>query len=84
MCLAAAQHVIDRDRFAEFGIPAAAEPAIRTAWDAEPPSIYGRFDLAYDGLNLPKMLEYYADTPASLVEVAVIQWNWLKSAMRPS
>jgi glutathionylspermidine synthase len=78
MCLAAAQHVIDQDRFAEFGIPTAAVLAIRAAWNAEPPSIYGRFDLAYDGVNPPKMLEYNANTPTSLVEAAVIQWNWLE------
>jgi glutathionylspermidine synthase len=78
MCLAAVQHVIDRDRFAEMGIPAAAVPAIKWAWEAEPPSIYGRFDLAYDGVNPPKMLEYNADTPTALLEAAVVQWHWLQ------
>jgi glutathionylspermidine synthase len=27
------------------------------------PSLYGRFDLTYDGINPPKLLEYNADTP---------------------
>ncbi len=40
--------------------------------------IYGRFDLAYDGQNPPKLLEYNADTPTSLLEAAVIQWHWLR------
>ncbi|MEO7716781.1 MAG: glutathionylspermidine synthase family protein [Capsulimonas sp.] len=77
MCLEAAQHVIDHNRFAELGVPPAAVETIKAAWEAEPPSIYGRFDLAYDGISPPKMLEYNADTPTSLVEAAVVQWRWL-------
>jgi glutathionylspermidine synthase len=78
MCLAAVQHVIDRDRFSEMGIPAEAVPAIKWAWEAEPPSVYGRFDLAYDGVQPPKLLEYNADTPTALLEAAVVQWKWLE------
>ena len=76
LCLEAAQHVIDRNRFAELGIPEAAQGAIRQAWEQEPPSLYGRFDLAYDGHGPPKMLEYNADTPTALLEAAVVQWYW--------
>jgi glutathionylspermidine synthase len=47
------------------------------------PSIYGRMDLAYDGINPPKLLEYNADTPTALFEAAVLQWEWLK-ATHPS
>ena len=43
MCLAAAQTVIDRKRYAELGIPAEAVPAIEATWNAEPPALYGRF-----------------------------------------
>jgi len=78
MCLAAVQHVIDKDRFQEMSIPAAAIPVIISAWENEPPSIYGRFDFAYDGKNPPKLLEYNADTPTSLLEAAVVQWYWLQ------
>lgn len=78
LCLQAAQHVIDRNRFHELGIPAKAIDAIRWSWEAEPPSLYGRFDLAYDGYGPPKMLEYNADTPTALVEAAVVQWYWLQ------
>jgi glutathionylspermidine synthase len=76
MCLAAAEHVIEKDRFAELAIPPEAIPAIRSAWEREPPAIYGRFDLRYDGTSPPKMLEYNADTPTALLEAAVIQWYW--------
>jgi glutathionylspermidine synthase len=77
MCLKAAQHIIDNQRYAELCIPSAAIPAIEDAWERERPSIYGRFDLAFDGVNPPQMLEYNANTPTSLIEAAVIQWHWL-------
>ena len=73
MCLAAAQHVIDEKRYAELDIPAEAIPAIEWAWENEPPALYGRFDVTYNGTAPPKLLEYNADTPTSLLEAAVIQ-----------
>jgi glutathionylspermidine synthase len=69
MCLAAAQHVIDRQRYAQLNIPPAAIPLIEWAWNAEPPALYGQ---------PPKLLEYNADTPTSLLEAAVVQWAWLE------
>ena len=40
-------------------------------------SLYGRFDLALDpDKNSIKMLEYNADTPTSLYESSIIQWDW--------
>ena len=78
MCLAAAQHVIDHKRYAELEIPLEAVPAIEWAWEEEPPAIYGRFDILWNGSGPPKLLEYNADTPTSLLEAAVIQWNWLR------
>ena len=32
----------------------------------------------YDGCHPPKLLEYNADTPTSLLEAAVVQWYWLE------
>lgn len=32
----------------------------------------------YDGCHPPKLLEYNADTPASLLEAAMVQWYWLE------
>ncbi len=78
MTLAAAQHVIDNRLYGRMGIPESAIPLIESSWEAEPPSIYGRFDLAYDGVHPPKLLEYNADTPTSLLEAAVVQWYWLQ------
>src|SRR5581483_10107860 len=84
MCLAAAQHVIDEKRYEELEIPAEAVPMIEWAWNEEPPAIYGRFDVLFDGSGPPKLLEYNADTPTSLVEAAVIQWYWLKDIQQNS
>lgn len=44
------------------------------------PSVYGRFDLRYDGDSI-KMLEINGDTPTGLVETGVIQWNWREDVM---
>ncbi len=79
LCLQAVAHVVTNDRFAEIGIPQAAIPLIRRSWQDLSPSLYGRFDLAYDGTRPPKLLEYNADTPTSLLEAAVVQWYWLES-----
>ncbi len=57
MTLAAAQHIIDNKLYARMGIPEIAVPLIEASWEAEPPSLYGRFDLVYDGVNPPKLLE---------------------------
>jgi glutathionylspermidine synthase len=78
MTLQAAQHIIDNKLYSKLGIPESAVPLIESSWEAEPPTLYGRFDLAYDGANPPKLLEYNADTPTSLLEAAVVQWHWLQ------
>ncbi len=78
MCLEAAQHIIDKQLFSTLQIPSHIVPLICASWEQEPPSLYGRFDLAYDGMGPPKMLEYNADTPTSLVEASLAQWFWLQ------
>ena len=45
------------------------------------PSLYGRFDLRYDGNGPAKLLEYNADTPTAVFETAVFQWMWLEDAI---
>ena len=77
MCLAAGQFIIDNKRFEDLKIPAEAVDLIVKTWNEEPPALYGRFDLAYNGSEL-KLLEYNADTPTALVEAAVAQWYWLQ------
>lgn len=45
------------------------------------PSLYGRFDLRYDGQGPAKLLEYNADTPTAAFETGVFQWQWLEDAI---
>ncbi|MBB1257100.1 glutathionylspermidine synthase family protein, partial [Streptomyces alkaliterrae] len=68
MSLAAAEHIVTEDRFADLGITdgrVVARVAESWRWRVELPSLYGRFDLHYDGRGAAKLLEYNADTPTS-------------------
>ncbi len=61
-------------------IPQFAWSLIFDSWKRRDLSLYGRFDLCYDGNSPAKLLEYNADTPTSLYEAAVFQWFWLQDA----
>jgi glutathionylspermidine synthase len=54
---------------------------IAASWKRGDPSLYGRFDLSYDGQGPAKLLEYNADTPTSVFETAAFQWMWLEDAI---
>lgn len=81
LCVAAAEHVIANKRYAELKLPETIIPLIEQSWNDDYPSVYGRFDLVYDGVHAPKMLEYNADTPTSLLEASVVQWYWLQDVV---
>jgi glutathionylspermidine synthase len=78
MCLHACEQIICRDWWHKLGLSEPLARMIQDSWVADDFSIYGRFDLAWDGRGSPKLLEYNADTPTSLLETAVIQWDWLQ------
>ena len=78
MCMALVQRVIDEKMYGLFLIPREFEGLIEQSWEGDEPSVYGRFDLAFNGVDAPKLLEYNADTPTSLFEASVVQWDWLK------
>lgn len=78
MCYRAIGHILCHYRLGELGIPQSFWKAIERSFKNCDWSLYGRFDLAYDGVRPPKMLEYNADTPTSLLESAVAQWYWLQ------
>ena len=84
ICLEAAEKVIKKGLWERFKIPLAAVPLIEKSWKEDAFSLYGRFDLAYDPSSSPhpKMLEYNADTPTSLLEAAVIQWFWMQDLFK--
>lgn len=77
MCLEAVDYVVSKNLWYRFNIPESFRNYIITTWEEDHPSIYGRFDLGFDGKNL-KLLEFNADTPTSLYEASVIQWYWLQ------
>ncbi|MFM2296587.1 MAG: hypothetical protein RL117_294 [Verrucomicrobiota bacterium] len=84
MCLHACEQIICRDWWHQLGIGEPLAQMIQDSWVAGDFSIYGRFDLAWDGNGSPKLLEYNADTPTSLLEAAVIQWDWLQDVFPAS
>ncbi len=62
---------------AKCGIPKAWHDAVRSTWRAQVPALdYGRFDFGYNGQGQPKLFEFNCDTPTSMLEAAVVQWNW--------
>jgi glutathionylspermidine synthase len=83
MCIQAVQHVIDHNLFDAFKIPSFIIPHIIDSWNNDAPAIYGRFDLWYDGIGDPKLIEFNADTPTSLFEASIVQWFWLKDFDEP-
>lgn len=76
MCLRAADYAVRNDRLAQFGVPEKFRDMIAESWRAQGPTIYGRFDLRYDGCSPPKLFEYNADTPTSLLEASRLQERW--------
>ena len=53
----------------------------RRSFKSEELSLYGRFDLRYDGKGPAKLLEFNADTPTAAFETGVFQWKWLEDAI---
>ncbi len=78
LCIEAVEYVLQNDLFPRLRIPSEAIPIVRWSWENSQPSMYGRMDLAYDGIHPPKLLEYNADTPTTLLEASVVQWWWMQ------
>lgn len=78
ICLEAVRYVVEAKAFARLHIPDRYFPLIIKSWERGDFSLYGRFDLCFDGSEQPKLYEYNADTPTSLLEASVIQWYWLE------
>jgi glutathionylspermidine synthase len=62
-------------------IPEASRDYVADSWARREPSLYGRFDFAFDGTGPAKLYEYNADTPTSVFETAVFQWLWLEDGI---
>jgi glutathionylspermidine synthase len=82
MCLGLVDEVVRSDALMRsLAIPQSAREYIAESWRRREPSLYGRFDFAYDGEGPPKLYEYNADTPTSVFEAAVFQWLWLEARL---
>ena len=81
MCRELVARAVDDERMLRvLRIPERFWTFIAASWKRGDPSLYGRFDLSYDGQGPAKLLEYNADTPTSVFETAVFQWMWLEDA----
>jgi glutathionylspermidine synthase len=82
MCRELVARAVDDERMLRvLRIPERFWTYIAASWKRGDPSLYGRFDLRYDGQGPAKLLEYNADTPTAVFETAVFQWLWLEQAV---
>ncbi len=81
MALELVDRVVRRgdEAYDRLRIPPAARAAVDRSWTLGEKNLYGRFDLRYDGITPPVLLEYNADTPTAVFEAAVVQWDWLET-----
>ena len=79
LCLSLVDEVVTSEALmARLAIPEASRDDVAESWARKDPSLYGRFDLAYDGTGPAKLFEYNADTPTSIYETGTFQWLWLE------
>ena len=79
LCLGLVDEAVTSERLmALLEIPEGLRDYVADSWKRGEPSLYGRFDFAYDGRGPAKLYEYNADTPTSVFETAVFQWLWLE------
>jgi glutathionylspermidine synthase len=82
LCLALVDRAVGDERTLErLRIPQHAWDLIAESWRRGDQTLYGRFDLAYDGNGPAQLPEYNADTPTALFEASVFQWMWLEDAL---
>jgi len=76
LCMELVAEAVRRpDGLDEFHIPRDLQGYIRDSWYRRDPFLIGRFDLAWCH-GQPKLIEYNADTPATLPESTQMQVTW--------
>ena len=79
MCLDLVADVAKSEQLMErLAIPPTSRDDVMDSWVNRAPSLYGRFDFAFDGAGPAKLYEYNADTPTSIYETGAFQWTWLE------
>ena len=81
LCLNAVDEAVRAKRFSQFAIPEAFHELVAQSWREREATVYGRFDFSWDNEGEPRLLEYNADTPTSLLEASVVQWQWLEEVL---
>ncbi|HEY0115100.1 MAG TPA: glutathionylspermidine synthase family protein [Allosphingosinicella sp.] len=80
MCLDLVDEAVRSEALmARLAIPEEQRDFVAETWRLRSPSLYGRFDFAYDGSGPARLLEYNADTPTSIYETGYFQWSWLEA-----
>lgn len=77
MCLELVADEVKQGDYQHYGFTSLQKELVEQSWLRGDFHLYGRFDFGFDGKTL-KLFEYNADTPTSLLESAVVQWQWLE------
>lgn len=75
---AAADAVVRRGDYGAFGFTDRLAALVEASHRAGEPSLYGRFDFRLDPDGGIKLFEFNAETPAALLEAAVVQLAWFE------
>ena len=71
----------DETVFRRLRMPEAYWDYVADSWRHQEKDLYGRMDFRYDGNGPPKLFEFNADTPTTLYDSAVFQWEWLQAGI---
>lgn len=78
MCIEMLSSLVKSGDLDKLIIPRHIQGLIEQSFLSKEPHLYGRFDFSWDGNGHPKMLEYNADTPISIIESGISQSEWCK------
>jgi len=81
MCLQVVDRAVKTESVLNrLGIPEHFWDYLANSWKDGEKNLLGRMDFSYNSDQPIKLLEYNADTPTTLYESAVFQWEWLEQA----
>jgi len=83
LCLGLVDDLVTRGDLGRLHLNPIGQQLVEQSWRRQDPALLGRFDFAWDGvIGAPKMLEYNADTPTSLIESSLAQWYWKQDVIK--
>ena len=79
MCLQVVDRAVKTESVLDrLGIPETFWDYLANSWNDGEKNLLGRMDFSYNQGEPIKLLEYNADTPTTLYESAILQWEWLE------